>query len=41
MLGYGYETRDDVETVVDYYRNVGIPLDALHIDVDLQVSKNR
>ncbi|MDR3170178.1 MAG: hypothetical protein LBU17_00975 [Treponema sp.] len=33
---YGYETREDVERVADDYRHCGIPLDGIHIDVDIQ-----
>ena len=33
---YGYEKRSDLEWVVQKYRNYGIPLDGLHIDVDVQ-----
>lgn len=33
---YGYEKRSDVEQVADAYRRYGIPLDGIHIDVDLQ-----
>ncbi len=33
---YGYESRADLEAVVGAYRSCGIPLDGLHIDVDLQ-----
>lgn len=33
---YGYECRDDVEQVVESYRKYQIPLDGIHIDVDLQ-----
>lgn len=33
---YGYETRADVETVARKYRDYGIPIDGLHIDVDIQ-----
>lgn len=33
---YGYESRVDLESVVRNYRSCGIPLDGLHIDVDLQ-----
>jgi len=38
MLGYGYTQKEDCEAVISQYRNAGIPLDGLHIDVDLQVS---
>ena len=34
--GYGYASRKQLEDVVSNYRNVGIPLDGLHIDVDFQ-----
>lgn len=34
--GYGYASRSQLEDVVSKYRNVGIPLDGLHIDVDFQ-----
>ena len=34
--GYGYASRQQLEDVVSNYRNVGIPLDTLHIDVDFQ-----
>lgn len=33
---YGYEKREDVERVADAYRQNGIPIDGIHIDVDLQ-----
>jgi alpha-glucosidase (family GH31 glycosyl hydrolase) len=33
---YGYETREDVEKVVNAYRQNEIPIDGIHIDVDLQ-----
>jgi alpha-glucosidase len=33
---YGYEKRQDLEEVVKTYREYGIPLDGLHIDVDIQ-----
>ncbi len=33
---YGYEKRDQLEKVVSKYRASGIPIDGLHIDVDLQ-----
>ncbi|MDR2477358.1 MAG: hypothetical protein LBD18_06205, partial [Treponema sp.] len=33
---YGWETRADVENAVDGYRQHGIPLDGIHIDVDIQ-----
>lgn len=33
---YGYENRRDVEEVVENYRKYGIPLDGIHIDVDIQ-----
>lgn len=33
---YGYEQREDLEWVVQKYRDYGIPLDGLHIDVDVQ-----
>ena len=33
---YGYENRKALEWVVERYRSYGIPLDGLHIDVDLQ-----
>jgi alpha-glucosidase len=33
---YGYETRADVEWAVDQYRRYQIPLDGVHIDVDIQ-----
>lgn len=33
---YGYENRIDLEWVVRKYREYGIPLDGLHIDVDVQ-----
>jgi len=38
MLGYGYTTKEDCEAVIKQYRDTGIPLDGLCIDVDLQVS---
>lgn len=33
---YGYEKREDVEKVADAYRQSRIPIDGIHIDVDLQ-----
>ncbi len=33
---YGYEKRSDLEEVVEDYRNYQIPIDGLHVDVDLQ-----
>lgn len=33
---YGYEKRDDLHEVVRKYRECGIPLDGLHVDVDIQ-----
>lgn len=33
---YGYETREDVERVANAYRQNAIPIDGIHIDVDLQ-----
>ena len=33
---YGYECRGDVEETVERYRQAGIPLDGIHIDVDIQ-----
>lgn len=33
---YGYECRQDLEETVRRYREAGIPLDGLHVDVDLQ-----
>jgi alpha-glucosidase len=33
---YGYENRGDLESVVRRYRECQIPLDGLHIDVDIQ-----
>jgi alpha-glucosidase len=33
---YGYEKRQDLEDVVKTYREYGIPLDGLHVDVDIQ-----
>lgn len=33
---YGYENRQDVEQVVNNYRNYKIPIDGIHIDVDIQ-----
>lgn len=33
---YGYDTRESLEWAVDKYREYGIPLDGLHIDVDFQ-----
>jgi alpha-glucosidase len=33
---YGYENRDALEWVVNKYRDYGIPLDGLHVDVDIQ-----
>lgn len=33
---YGYECRHDIEEVVDNYRKYQIPLDGIHIDVDIQ-----
>ncbi len=33
---YGYEKRDDLHEVVRRYRECGIPLDGLHVDVDIQ-----
>jgi len=33
---YGYESRDDLEEAVRRYREAKIPLDGLHVDVDLQ-----
>lgn len=33
---YGYENRESLEWVVEKYRQYQIPLDGLHIDVDLQ-----
>lgn len=33
---YGYEKRRDLEEAVDRYRAVRIPLDGLHVDVDIQ-----
>ena len=38
MLGYGYTQKEDCEAVIRQYRDAQIPLDGLHIDVDLQVS---
>ena len=35
--GYGYVEASDCYAVVEQYRQAGIPLDGLHIDVDLQV----
>lgn len=35
-LGYGYDSRKKVVGVVDQYRARKIPLDGMHIDVDLQ-----
>lgn len=33
---YGYECREDLENVVGEYRKYQIPIDGLHVDVDLQ-----
>lgn len=33
---YGYDTREKVLDAVNQYRNVKIPLDGMHIDVDMQ-----
>lgn len=33
---YGYDTRSSLEWVVDKHRDYQIPLDGLHVDVDLQ-----
>jgi alpha-glucosidase len=33
---YGYERRQDLEDVVNAYRQFQIPLDGLHVDVDIQ-----
>lgn len=33
---YGYDTRKKVEHAVDQYRKYDIPLDGMHIDVDIQ-----
>lgn len=33
---YGYECRQDLETVINDYRKYEIPIDGLHVDVDLQ-----
>lgn len=33
---YGYEKREDLHEVVRKYRECGIPLDGLHVDVDIQ-----
>jgi alpha-glucosidase len=33
---YGYEKRSDLEEAVNSYRSYNIPLDGLHVDVDLQ-----
>lgn len=33
---YGYETRNDIEDVVNKYRENNIPIDGIHIDVDIQ-----
>lgn len=33
---YGYECRQDLETVINDYRKYQIPIDGLHVDVDLQ-----
>jgi len=33
---YGYENRQDLEDVVKTYREHNIPLDGLHVDVDIQ-----
>ncbi|MBC2582102.1 TIM-barrel domain-containing protein [Clostridium sp. DJ247] len=33
---YGYEKRDHLEKVVEDYRRYQIPIDGLHVDVDLQ-----
>jgi len=33
---YGYETREDVERVAKKYRDYRIPIDGLHIDIDIQ-----
>lgn len=33
---YGYEKRSDVEWAVSKYRQYNIPLDGLHVDVDIQ-----
>lgn len=33
---YGYESRKDVEEVVNKYRDYKIPIDGIHIDVDIQ-----
>lgn len=36
-VGYGYDTRNKVLKVAHDYNNRDIPLDGIHIDVDLQV----
>lgn len=36
--GYGYDTREKVERIVQKYRDYKYPLDGMHIDVDMQVS---
>lgn len=33
---YGYECKEDLDITVKRYRNENIPLDGLHVDVDLQ-----
>lgn len=33
---YGYEKRDDLEWIVQKYRDYQIPFDGLHVDVDIQ-----
>jgi hypothetical protein len=38
--GYGYSTAEDLHDVVDNYRQVGIPLDGIHADVDFQVTSS-
>eukprot|EP01127_Copromyxa_protea_P000298 TRINITY_DN10248_c0_g1_i1.p1 TRINITY_DN10248_c0_g1~~TRINITY_DN10248_c0_g1_i1.p1 ORF type:complete len:1044 (+),score=132.55 TRINITY_DN10248_c0_g1_i1:157-3288(+) len=35
---YGYERDQDLKDVVKNYRDTGIPLDGLHVDVDLQIN---
>lgn len=37
-LGYGYDTRNKVLKAAYGYVDSGIPIDGIHIDVDLQVS---